>query len=137
MLDLAAIERVVKARARMLGTSERLLAVLPTFGRSQDSARPHIEVDGAGYHFVVVERGQELERFTTRDLDALLFRIFNSVTFELAADYESAHRQPNKDCRRLMFSHQEELLGKLSPEWAAREADSHAAILRDNPFVDD
>jgi hypothetical protein len=37
--------------------------ILPTYGRSEDFARPYIEVDDSGYHYVVVERGQEMERF--------------------------------------------------------------------------
>jgi hypothetical protein len=33
--------------------------VLPTFGYSEETGRPHIEVDGAAFHHVVVERGRE------------------------------------------------------------------------------
>ena len=46
---------------------------LPTFGRSEQSGRPHIEVDPVGYHYIIAERGQELERRITFDLDDLLY----------------------------------------------------------------
>ncbi|HYY56938.1 MAG TPA: Imm63 family immunity protein [Pyrinomonadaceae bacterium] len=110
--------------------------VLPTYGRSEDGARPHIEVDARGYHYVVVERGQELERLTTSDLDKLLFNVFESVTFSLASKYELAHRIEHQDCRRILFRRQIELLSMLSPHWGERQARSHEQTLRQHPFDD-
>jgi Immunity protein 63/Peptidase family M54 len=94
---------------------------LPTYGRTKDGARPHIEVDLRGYHFVVVESEQEF--FTTRDLDELLYRVFQSVTHELAFVYELAHRVGMQDCRWLAFQQQVELLApffRLGPTRGAR-----------------
>jgi catechol 2,3-dioxygenase-like lactoylglutathione lyase family enzyme len=76
----------------------------------------------------VVERGQELRRDTTRDLDELLYHVFESVTFELACDYERAHRIAGEDIRRQLFARQLELLSSLSPAWAEREASEHRRI---------
>jgi hypothetical protein len=109
---------------------------LPTYGRTEDGARPHIEVDWRGYHFVVVERGQEQERFTTRDLDELFYRIFQNITHELAFAYELAHRVETRDCRRLVFQRQVELLSQLSSSWAQGQAQEHDHILREHPFDD-
>jgi len=109
---------------------------LPTYGHTEDFARPHIEVDSRGYHFVVVERGEELSRFTTRDLDDLLYQIFETTTFSLACDYELAHRIETQDCRRLSFQRQLELLSQLSEHWGRREAQEHEQILREHPFDD-
>lgn len=133
MHTLAAIEKRIRDFGKLVDAPD---ALLPTFGRSDDGARPHVEVDGRGYHFVVVERGQELERITTSDFDELLYRVFDTVTFSLASRYESARRVAMADPRRLMFSRQVELLAKLSPAWAARQAAEHEAILRDHPFDD-
>lgn len=111
--------------------------VLPTFGHSEDGARPHIEIDPAGrMHYVVVERGQESERLTFVELDALLYRIFESVTFQMAGQFELKHREVAKDSRRVMFAKQVELLQVLSPTWAEREASRHAEILERHPFRD-
>jgi hypothetical protein len=110
--------------------------VLPTYGRTQDGARPHIEVDSRGYHYVVVERGNELQRHTTHDLDELLYHVFESVTFSLASEYELANRVDGQDCRRLLFARQIELLSSLSPSWAVRESRNHERILQEHPFND-
>ena len=111
-------------------------SALPTYGRTEDFARPHIEVDPRGYHLVVVERGQELSRITTGDLDELLYQVFRSVTFSLATRHELTHRVPARDPRRLMFQRQVELLARLSERWARREAEDHDRVLRRHPFDD-
>ncbi len=133
MLTLPEIKAEVDRLAAQIGTSGRLL---PTYGRSEDGARPHIEVDSRGYHYVVIERGQELERLTTNDLDELLFNIFEGVTFSLASKYEMAHRVDSQDSRRILFRHQIESLSELYPHWGEREAQRHEQILRRHPFDD-
>lgn len=130
---LAEIEAEMRRLGARIGAGD---GALPTFGHSDDFARPHVEVDEAGYHWVVVERGQERERVTTRDLDALLERHFRGVTFGLATDHELRHRVPMTDGRRMIFARQIELLERLSPAWAEREAARHAAVLRAHPFDD-
>ncbi len=130
---LAAIAKEVRRFAAVVEAGPGLL---PTYGHSQDFARPHVEVDALGYHLVVVERGQELSRHTTTDLDELLYRIFQGVTFSLACNYELAHRTERQDCRRMLFRRQVELLSQLSGAWGRRRASEHRAILRDHPFDD-
>jgi hypothetical protein len=134
MMTLAQIEEEVDRLAAKIGPAGH---VLPTYGRTEDYARPHIELDQRGYHFVVVERGQELQRVTTDDLDELLYIIFEGVTFNLACDYEVRHRIPHQDCRRLLFQRQIELLSILSARWAEREAADHQRTLEAHPFQDE
>jgi hypothetical protein len=110
---------------------------LPTFGYSEDFGRPHLEVNERGIHYVVVERGSELTRVTSHDAEEILWHVFQSVTFSLACDYELAHRDERKDCRRLIFAHQQQLLEVLSPEWGRRQALYHQATLDEYPFDDD
>lgn len=130
-LDLPRIQLEVNRRAALIGAPA---ALLPTYGRTEDGARPHLEVNEAGYHYVVVERGVELERMTTRDLDELLYAVFQSVTFSLACQFEVRHRIEGEDCRRQMFRCQEELLQKLDPWWARRRWQEHQDILKRHPF---
>jgi protein-S-isoprenylcysteine O-methyltransferase Ste14 len=134
MKSLTEIKAEVDRLAATIGATGN--HVLPTYGHTEDFARPHVEVDSRGYHFVVVERGHELERFTTDELDDLLYRVFESVTFSLAFDYELVHRIGTQDCRRLGFQRQTELLSQLSKRWAERTAERHACILREHPFDD-
>lgn len=129
----------IKQKVRRLAAIIRVPAgsyLLPTYGRSADFARPHIEVDSAGYHYVVVERGQEQSRYTTSDYDDLLYQIFQSVTFNLACDYERTHRVAQQDCRRILFRRQLDLLSQLSDDWARRRTAEQRAILRKHPFDD-
>jgi hypothetical protein len=133
MLTLSEIKAQVDELATKIGASGY---ILPTYGHSEDFARPHIEVDMHGYHYVIVERGKELKRITTTDLDDLLYHIFEAVTFSLACDYEVTHRVPDQDFRRLLFNYQVELLSALSTEWAARESADHERILKQAPFND-
>jgi hypothetical protein len=130
---LAEIKDEIDRRAAVVGASGNLL---PTYGRTEDFARPHIEVDSRGYHYVVVERGNESERITTPHLDELLFHVFDMITFFLAGRYEVQHRRRKEDCRRQMFSHQIELLAKLTPAWAERTARHHQEVLQANPYED-
>ena len=110
---------------------------LPTYGYSRDMAYPHIEIDKFGrLHYVVIERGQENERFTTTDLDELLYRIFDSITFSMACDYELKNRIENQDFRRIMFAKQEELLGMINPLWKHKYQTEQQRILEKHPFDD-
>jgi hypothetical protein len=110
--------------------------VLPTYGYSIDGAHPHIGVDARDYHYVIMERGEELSRVTTAELDDLLYCIFNDVTFDLAGKYELKHRVENQDSRRLIFKHQVELLSRLSPKWGELKAQEHERILEQHPYDD-
>ena len=127
MMTLAEIKAKVDELAGKIDASSN---ILPTYGHSEDAARPHIEVDSRGYHYVVVERGEELKRITTINLDDLLYHIFEAVTFSLASDYEVTHRIPGQDFRRLLFKHQVELLSLLSTQWAERASARHERLLR-------
>jgi hypothetical protein len=111
--------------------------LLPTYGYSKDFAYPHIEIDNFGrLHYVIIERGEELERKTTEKLDDLLYWIYTSVTFSMASDFELKNRIEDKDCRRLMFEKQEELLGQLNEKWRLKENTEHQNILKRHPFDD-
>jgi len=132
MTALTEIENRIRILASRIQAPER---ALPTFGYSEDG-RPHVEIDSRGFHYVVVERGQEQSRSTTSEQDELLWLVFESITFSLACSFELRNRIPGRDARRIMFSKQVELLSQLSPEWAAREIDNHLDILRNHPFDD-
>ena len=65
----ARLKRMIEELALKINAPRGLL---PTYQVSDDGALPHIVIDGSGvYHFIVVERGQELQHRQTRDLDEL------------------------------------------------------------------
>ena len=133
-VTLREIEGEVRRLAAQIGAPQSLL---PSFGRHEEDAHPHVEVDERGYHYVLVERGIEKERMSTHDLDELLYAIFATVTFSLAQAQAARPRARDKDSRRAVFRRQLELLSMLSPPWAAREAEAHSHTLRNHPFDDD
>lgn len=130
--SLAEVEATVKHVAARLGEPTGL----PTFGYTVDGGHPHVEVDGRGYHYVSVERGQEQRRDTTATLDELLYWIFRDATFGIAVAYELAHRVAGQDFRRILFARQVELISRLDPRWRERCADEQREILRKHPFDD-
>lgn len=131
--SLDEIKSEIDRLAAQIGAPDNLL---PTYRYSIDGAHPHIDVDLNGYHYVVVERGQEISHVTTHNLDELLFQVFKDITFELACAYELKHRVQHQDFRRLLFQYQIELLSMLSPKWSEIENQEHEGILQDHPYDD-
>lgn len=131
---VAEVRRTVVELANKIGAADYLL---PTFNTPIGDATPNIEIDKSGlYNYVISERGNEYERKTTSNLNDLLYWIFSSITFSMACNYEVKNRVSEKDCRRMIFAKQEELLGILSDDWKERERKEHQSILIDNPFDD-
>ena len=128
------IQNIVNQLAEKINAPSYLL---PTFSSPVGDATPNIEIDNSGlYNYVISERGNEYERKLTSDLNDLLYWIFASVTFSMACDYELKNRIEEKDCRRIMFEKQEELLGILNKDWKEKEYKEHQNILKNNPFDD-
>lgn len=132
VLPLDAIRARIAELAGRIGAPE---SYGPTYGRSEDFARPHIEADRA-YHYVIVERGREQERRSTSDLDTLLYWALYDIAWQMASDWELANRCEGEDSRRGLFAKHVELLESLSPSWAARAREAYAATLRLHPFRD-
>jgi hypothetical protein len=99
---------------------------LPTYGHSPGAALYIEEHDGA-LSYVAVERGEEVERRTTNDLDELLYWVFEGVTSRMANGWELEHRVEGADSRKLRFIKQFELLGRLNSSWV----DRRRSVLRD------
>jgi hypothetical protein len=110
---------------------------LPTYDTSRDAGHPHIEVDAGLYHYVVVERGKEIARRSSSNYDDLLYWIFEYVTFNLAFSYEALHRIEDRDCRRIAFPRQIELMRRLGPDMGKRMEREIANILERAPYDDE
>ena len=132
-MNLREVQAEIERRAAVIAAPP---SYLPTYGKTTGHARPHLEVDGHGYHLVTVEQSVEESRATTRDLDELLFLVFKGVTLGMARDHELRHKVEDADPRRLLFARQAELLKRLSVEWAKREAQEHERLLLVHPFDD-
>jgi Immunity protein 63 len=130
---LEAVETVVWNFAKKINSPSYSL---PTYGRLEQSGRPHIEIIGQIYYYVVAERGMENNRKKTTEIEELLHWIFKGVTFSMACDYEVAHRIEGQDFRRLLFQKQIEFLNILDSGWATQMKKEKEQILEKHPFVD-
>lgn len=96
--------------------------LLPLINESNDSAYPFIEVDSFGTMFFVIrERGEEIERRITTNLEDLLYWVFSGITFTMACKYELDNRIEEQDSRILIFKKQTELLNAINENWASKE----------------
>jgi hypothetical protein len=134
MLRLFEIEIKLIELAQKIGAPQN---ILPTYGYSEQTGRPHVEVSAWAYYYVVAQSGQEVSRYATIDLDQFLYQVFANVTFELSITYAETNRIENQDIRRVVFPKQEELLTLLAPAWGERMSQEHAQILKQAPFDDD
>lgn len=121
------IKETIESLAKRINAPE---IYLPTYNNSEDFARPHIEKHGNELHWVVIERGQELERRKTTELKELLFWVFDSVTFEMATKEEVKNRNEDEDFRIQLFKIQEKLIGKIDPDYQKALHEKHSKLLR-------
>jgi hypothetical protein len=136
MTDKLALNEVEILVAERAQTIPAVAPFLPTFGFTMDGARPHVAVDASGYNYIVVERGRELTRSITRDIDELCYWIFEQSTFSLASKLSVADSQETEDHRRALFEIHVELMRQLSAEWASRLATKYQELLERIPFDD-
>ena len=128
------IRKKVKELAKKIDVPANLL---PTYRFSAGDASPLIEIDKQGrLHYALIERGEELERRTTENLDELLYWIFSGIATSMAFKYELKNRIEDKDCRRIAFDKQIELLSILNENWSKIEYEEHLQILKNHPFDD-
>jgi hypothetical protein len=101
----------------------------------QDDGTPHVEMREGKFEFVVTERGSELERLSGLDSDAVLYQLFQGITFVMATAYELRNRKPSGDGRAVWFPYQEELMAGLRPSWGVRLKEEHRQILLSYPLM--
>lgn len=102
----------------------------------QDVGVAHIEYTDGEYHYIVTERGLDLERRSTADRSEILYWMIYSLTFWMGVEFEFKNRIEGPDSRRMMFAHWLEQMKKADPEMADRLENDIAEILAKNPFLD-
>lgn len=102
----------------------------------RDDGSPHVEFTKGEYHYVVTERGLELERKSTADFREILYWLLYDMTFWMGVAHEFKNRVESKDCRRMIFAHQFELMKKTDSAFAGRLELDIADTLSRNPYKD-
>jgi hypothetical protein len=134
MKTLCEIEADVNELAVRIGASAN---DLPSYGKSRDFACPHVEVEDGKYHYVIVERGQEISRQSSTNYNDLLYWIFSDATHNLAFSHELKNRIEDQDCRRIAFPKQIELMSKISEAMANQISMEIESILLRAPYDDE
>ncbi len=133
LLTLPEIKAKVDKLAKIIDASQD---VLPTYGFSAQDGRPHIEIGSQGYYYLVLDRDAVCDRLVTKDIDELLYKIFDFATSELAKKDKSTRRIEDRDPRRFWFQRQVELLSMISSSWAERKSKEHEEILQQHLLND-
>lgn len=102
----------------------------------EDVGVAHVEFTGGEYHYIVTERGLDLERRSTADRREILYWMIYDLTFWMGVGFEFKNRVEGPDFRRVIFAHQLELMIRADPEFAERLERQIAVTLMQNPFVD-
>lgn len=95
-----------------------------------------IYIADSKYHYVNMERGQVRKHIESKNVEDILYQIFNSITFSIACDYELKNRKENEDFRRILWNKQLELLNKINKEYAKIRKNEIEQILEISPFKD-
>lgn len=109
---------------------------MPAHRQRHDDGSLHLEFPAGRYAVVATERGQEVSRRETSDIDELLYWLFASAAWSRGWAYELAHRHPTQDSRRIAFATTLDAIGQISPVWRTRMCDEQALILAEHPFRD-
>jgi hypothetical protein len=131
--SIAEVKKIIQQIAKKIGAKKE---DVPTFLKSQDFGRPHIEIKNSKYAYVVIEKGHEISRAETSKLDELLYLVFFDITLSMATEFELQNRIPNQDSRKIIYKKQEEILGNLSTEWKIRCLEYNKNLQKNNPFDD-
>jgi hypothetical protein len=119
--------------ARMLDIPEE---VLPEYDTYSYEGTSYIEYKDGLYHLAAMERGQDIIRQTTPDMDQMAFWVFRNISASIAADYASDHSPGDQDPRRFAYEKQKVMLTLLNPGWASKIAQWQAGQLEHYPFDD-
>jgi hypothetical protein len=131
------MDRLLQLRQSFKSICDKIGHEWPFHTSPRHDGSPHVEASDGELSYVVAERGAEFERRTTTSQDELLYWLTSDVVFSLAVDYEPNHREPGRDCRRIMFARELELMGRINPAWRARKEAEITDILVRHPYRDE
>lgn len=101
-----------------------------------DDGSPHVEFSNGEYHYIVTERGIDLDRKSTADIGEILYWMLYDLTFWMGVSFEFKNRVEGPDCRRVIFAHQLDLMKRADSKMAERLERHFAKTLAAHPFND-
>ena len=130
-------ESILARYAELLGRIGSSVGDHPVFFTRQDDGMAHLELAADGSATAVItERGLTVGLTRFEDEDALLYHLVRGAIWMMAVEFEKSHRVEGQDVRRVIFARDLELMGEVSPEWAARRKAEIEDMLRRYPYHD-
>ena len=115
-LTLPQIEGKVREFTHIIHAPEDLI---PTFGFSNESGLPHIEINSDTYCLVVSENGKQISKKSTKDPDELLFMIMHTITLSMAC--ERIFNDTNyQNLRMRLFQTQKNIISKINLSYMSK-----------------
>ena len=133
MLNFNEIQEKIYEYGSIINAPKDVLKIYPS---PQPDGTPYIKINNNEYLYIVEDRGMELERRRTANIDVLLYWIMSDVIFFLASQYELENRAKGFDSRRLIFKKEIELFKVLKKEWGNITETRINQILEETPYND-
>lgn len=109
--------------------------LIPSFEYNPDGESIDVDLSGTLY-YLVSERGREIERYSTYNVDDFLYKVFSRITSGMAEDFTVNNRNRNVDFRRQLFAEQLRLMSLIDPNWGPKIKLEHEKILYAKPYDD-
>jgi len=109
ILTLPQIEGKIREFAAIMNAPEEFI---PTFGSSNQTGLPHIEISNGHYTLIVCEKGKEFSRESFDNFDDLVFKVVQDISFSMACErvFEDTNDQ---SYRERFFQVQKHILSKI------------------------
>lgn len=101
-----------------------------------DVGSPHVEFADGQYHYIVTERGLDLEHRSTSDMSEILYWLIYDLTFWMGVEFELKNRVEGPDVRRLIFARAILLMERADPAMAAKLRMHIEKTLEEHPYRD-
>ena len=109
LLTLLQIEGKIREFASIINAPEEFI---PTFGSSNQTGLPHIEIKRKHYALVVSENDVELSRETFDNADELVFKVLQDISFSMACDLVSEDTN-DQNFRERFLEAQKNIISKI------------------------
>lgn len=133
MFSFNEIQEKVYEYGSIINAPKEALKIFPS---PQPDGIPYIQTNDNEYFYIVEERGVELERRRTINIDVLLYWIMSDIIFILASQYEIKYRIEGVYNRRLIFKKEVELFRILKSDWGDVTEARINKILEEAPYND-
>jgi len=128
ILKLPQIEGKIREFAAIIYAPEEFI---PTFGSSNQTGLPHIEINNGHYTLIVCEKDVELSRETFDTADALVFKVLEEISFSMACDRVFKDTSDQNFSERFLTT-QKNIFSKIHLYYSDKVAHEHKTVSTEN-----